>query len=48
MSIGIATRKAAKESLGGLLKRADTAMYKAKRAGGGYRFSRTDPSMAPA
>lgn len=41
LSIGIATRNATEESLGCLLKRADTAMYEAKRAGGGYRFSQT-------
>ncbi|WP_061136009.1 GGDEF domain-containing protein [Caballeronia fortuita] len=46
LSIGTATRAAAGESLGGLLKRADTAMYEAKRAGGGYRFSDTDPALA--
>ncbi|WP_244850964.1 diguanylate cyclase domain-containing protein [Caballeronia sp. SL2Y3] len=46
LSIGIATREAAGESLGGLLKRADAAMYEAKRAGGGYRFSDTGSAMA--
>ncbi|WP_167760255.1 sensor domain-containing diguanylate cyclase [Paraburkholderia pallida] len=39
LSIGIATREAASETLAGLVERADRAMYDAKRSGGGYRFS---------
>jgi diguanylate cyclase (GGDEF)-like protein len=39
LSIGIAIREAASETLADLVERADKAMYDAKRSGGGYRFS---------
>lgn len=39
LSIGIAIREAASETLADLVERADRAMYDAKRSGGGYRFS---------
>ena len=45
LSIGIAIREAASETLADLVERADKAMYDAKRSGGGYRFSPKDHDM---
>ncbi len=47
LSIGIAIREAASETLADLVVRADQAMYDAKRSGGGYRFSPKDHEIGP-